>query len=117
MLPVYRYIVLGGSLLILLLGSSNAVEAAEPSTIMTAGVIAEKMNEGDLYTYVAGVVEGLAQARYRVDGKRTDGMSCIYGWFYDGDRTFERIFVTFAHFKDEMPGNVVAAMAEKRCPP
>lgn len=83
---------------------------------MTSGIVVEKMNQSELYTYVAGIVEGLAHAR--VDGAKpaSGERSCVYRWFYETEGTFDRIFVTMGHFKDRMPGAVVAAMAEKRCP-
>ena len=44
------------------------------ATDFTAKAVMEKMQAGDRYPYVAGVVEGLAYARYSRDGKKTEGM-------------------------------------------
>lgn len=85
-------------------------------TTMTSGVVLEKLSPPQLVAFVAGIVEGLAHAR--VDGEKAppDGRSCIYAWFYDDETAMVRIEATFAHFKDHMPGAVIAAMVEKRCP-
>lgn len=44
----------------------------------TAGVVMTKMNVEQRAAYLAGMVEGLAYSRYRADGKKTEGMACIY---------------------------------------
>lgn len=81
----------------------------------TAGIVMEKMDEKQRYTYLAGVVEGLAYGRYAKDGKKVEGMKCIYEWFYDGDGTVEKIYSAFKRFHDYLPGAVMAAMVEKEC--
>jgi hypothetical protein len=85
------------------------------ATDFTAGIVMEKMNEKERYTYLAGVVEGLAYARYAKDGKKTDGMKCIYDWFYDSKGTVAKIESAFQRFNDYLPGAVLAAMVEKEC--
>jgi hypothetical protein len=85
------------------------------ATDFTAGVVMEKMNGKERHTYLAGVIEGLAYARYARDGKKTDGMACIYKWFYDKEATTDKIETAFRRFPDHLPGAVVAAMLEKEC--
>ena len=85
------------------------------ATDFTAGIVMEKMDEKQRYAYLAGVVEGLAYARYVKDGKQTGGMKCVYNWFYEGDRTVEKIYSAFRRFDDYLPGAVMAAMLEKEC--
>ena len=100
----------------LLLPSCTSADGSTKPNIMTAGLVVEKMSPTQLFTFVAGIVEGLAHAR---SGGRppSEGRACIYRWFYEGENTMARIEATLAHFGDHMPGAVVAAMAEKRCPP
>ena len=81
----------------------------------TAGVVMEKMSAVERSAYLAGVVEGLAYARYAKDGKQTSGMKCIYAWFYEGDGTLQKIHSAFNRFKDYLPGAVIAAMVEREC--
>ena len=81
----------------------------------TAGVVMEKMDDKERNAYLAGVVEGLAYSRYARDGKKTEGMKCIYDWFYEKKDTHQKIYVAFRRFQDYLPGAVMAAMAEKEC--
>lgn len=67
------------------------------------------------FGYVAGVVEGLAYARYVSDGKTTDGMGCIYDWYYKTDGTFEVVLDAFGRFPDHTAGAVMAALVNKEC--
>jgi hypothetical protein len=84
------------------------------ATDFTAGVVMEKMNEAERFQYLAGVIEGLAYSRYMKDGKKADGMKCIYQWFYK-QGTASKIEAAFKRFHDYLPGAVVAAMVEKEC--
>lgn len=81
----------------------------------TAGVVMEKMEPSDRYSFMAGVVEGLAHSRMVKDGGAVSGARCIYQWFYDRSATLGEITQAFEYFKDEMPGAVMAAMVEKEC--
>ncbi len=85
------------------------------ATDFTAGIVMQKMDEKERFNYLAGVVEGLAYARYIKDGKKVDGMKCIYQWFYDKKGTTGKIEAAFRRFNDYLPGAVVAAMADKEC--
>lgn len=95
------------------------VIVAAPTTAMaedfTAGVVMEKMQPSDRYSFMAGVVEGLAHSRMVKDGGTVSGARCIYQWFYDREATLGEIKQAFEYFKDEMPGAVMAAMVEKEC--
>lgn len=82
---------------------------------MTAGVIMEKMPQADRYPFVAGIIEGLAYARYVKDGKKTDGMGCIYDWFYKNKGRIQDIYQAFDRFKEHLPGTIVATMVAKEC--
>jgi len=82
---------------------------------MTAGVILDKMNSDQRTGFLAGVVEGLAYARFEREGNEEPGMKCIYRWFYEKEGTMENIHEAFNHFRDYMPGAVIAAMVQKEC--
>jgi hypothetical protein len=85
------------------------------ATDFTAGIVMEKMSPVERSAYLAGVIEGLAYARYARDGKADGGMKCIYQWFYEKEGTLKKIHAAFDHFKDYLPGAVIAAMLEKEC--
>jgi hypothetical protein len=81
----------------------------------TAGIVVTKMAERDRYPFIAGIIEGLAFARYKKDGDKTQGMRCVYDWFYETKNRTQEILETFKRFSDYLPGAVVAAMVEKEC--
>lgn len=89
--------------------------ASASATDFTAGIVMEKMNEAERFQYLAGVIEGLAYSRFVKDGKKTEGMGCIYQWFYEKKETVKKIESAFRHFQNHLPGAVVAAMVEKEC--
>lgn len=82
----------------------------------TAGVVMEKMDAGDRFMFVAGVIEGLAHARYEADGRETAGRSCIYRWFYQDQTAMAQVEEAFARYPDRLPGSVVGALIQIRCP-
>ena len=81
----------------------------------TAGVVMTKMDAKERSAYMAGVIEGLAYARYHSDGNKTDGMGCIYRWYYETDGTIAKIHSAFDAFPDYLSGAVIAAMVGKVC--
>lgn len=82
---------------------------------MTAGSVMEKMGLEERAAYLAGVIEGLAYARYAKDGRQTDGMGCIYDWYCRTDGALRKIYAALDRFSDYTPGAVLAAMIEKEC--
>lgn len=81
----------------------------------TAGTVMQKMGKDERFGFVAGIVEGLAVSRYMQDGKKPEGMKCIFDWFYENPKTVQNIYAAFEHFSDYPPGSVVDAMARKAC--
>ena len=73
------------------------------------------MSDDDQYVFMAGIVEGLAYARFRSDNKSTDGMACIYDWFYGDVRSSLTILDAFAAFPDRMPGAIIGALTKREC--
>lgn len=82
---------------------------------ITAGTVMTRMGAEERYSYLAGIIEGLAYARYKQEGSTTPGMACIYKWFYETEGTLRQIHSAFEHFADYTPGAVIAAMVEKDC--
>lgn len=73
------------------------------------------MNAGEKLSYVAGVVEGLAMARYMKDGKKPEGMNCIYGWFYDDKQTVDNIYAAFEKYPTYTPGTIIDVLVKQKC--
>jgi hypothetical protein len=79
----------------------------------------ENMQPGERYTFVAGIVEGIAFHRYTAGNKDADAMHCVYDWFYkghNGERTIDVIYAAFGEYPDYPPAAVVAALAKRKCP-
>ena len=91
-----------------------SIEAARAED-MTAGVIVEKMDGGDRYLFTAGIVEGLAHARYIKDGRDTAGRSCIYRWFYEDKTTMDTINEGYRRYPQLLAGQVVGTLASQKC--
>lgn len=92
-----------------------ASASAHGQTELTAGVVMEEMEAAERYTYIAGIIEGLAYARYVRDGQDAAGMECIYGWFYDQDGAVEQIYVAFQEFPEYLPGAVTSVLLNRVC--
>lgn len=82
---------------------------------MTAKKVMTDLPAGERYLFVAGMVEGLAVARYHKDGKKKDGMECILNWFYDDKHTKESIYAAFDRYADYPPGAVIDVLAKRKC--
>ena len=74
-----------------------------------------KMDGKERFAFVAGVVEGLAMARYVRDGKKPDGMKCIYDWFYKEPKTADTVYAAFERYPDYPPGTVVDLLVRRKC--
>ncbi|MEJ0017588.1 MAG: hypothetical protein WDN25_13680 [Acetobacteraceae bacterium] len=93
----------------------SLVPAVAPATEFTAGVVMEKMKEQERYVFVAGIIEGLAMARYAKDQKQSQGMQCIYDWFYKSPDTLQTIYAGFQRYPSYPPGTVVHVLTKQKC--
>jgi peptidoglycan/LPS O-acetylase OafA/YrhL len=93
------------------LATGAPVSAAE----LTAGKIMSDMPARERYSFIAGIVEGLAYTRYQKDGKQPQGMKCIYDWFYADVKIMTDIEQVFTKYADYPPGAVIAVMVEDKC--
>ncbi len=88
---------------------------------MTAGLVMKKidskeMNSGEATFFFAGIIEGLAQARFVRDAKNPAGRACIYGWFYDdSEAALRKIHAAFDRYPDAMPGQVIGTLVAVKC--
>lgn len=78
------------------------------------------MPANELAVYIAGIIEGLAYARFRYDtlkaGRNDEtGMTCIRRWYYDDTKSLLTIEDAFRRYKDQLPWVVVALMVKKEC--
>lgn len=77
-----------------------------------------RMTPEERYSFIAGIVEGIAYHRYTAGDKDSAAMNCVYDWFYkgsDGERTIDVIYAAFGKYPDYPPAAVVAALANRKC--
>ena len=105
----------------MLVGSIPAIANDNAGTAMTAGVIMEKMKPGERFTYVSGLIEGLAYARFLKDSTAKgvndqEGMDCINRWFFDGTTaTMDQIENAFNKYHEHYPSVVIFALIKRKC--
>lgn len=104
--------VLAGGLSALTVLNASSVKAGS----FSAKTVNNKMSSEEKTAYIAGLVDGLAYARYENEGKKTDGgMKCIYDWYQKDEDTVVSIILAFHKFETYTPNAIVAAMIEKEC--
>jgi hypothetical protein len=98
---------------LLLLGIVISSSAA--ANDFNAEKVMKQMTPDERYGYLAGVIEGLAIARYNKDGKKKEGMNCIYDWFYDDKQNRRVIYDAFEKYPTYPPGSIVDVLVKKKC--
>ena len=83
--------------------------------VMTAGVVMEKMSAEQRFTFWAGIIEGLAHARYVKDNKETTGRACIYRWFYDEPASRDKIREASLKYPDALTGQIIGTLVATKC--
>jgi len=91
-----------------------ALPVATNAADFNAEKVLNEMSAKEQAVYLAGVVEGLAIARYMKDGKKTDGMGCIYDWFYK-DKNIPTIMAAFERYPTYQPGAIVDVLVKQKC--
>ena len=89
--------------------------SAFAQTELTTGVVMERMDNTERFAYIAGLIEGLAYARYVRDGQQTEGMACINNWFYRREGAVDQVYVAFGEFPDYPPGAVMSVLLDQVC--
>lgn len=102
-------VILAGSLVFSMQGAAFADEQLD------AGKVMNKMNNDQRTGYIAGIIEGLAIARYNKDGKKSEGPDCIYDWYYREDGTLRAIFAAFDKYPTYPPGSIVDVLVKQKC--
>ena len=88
---------------------------------MTAGTIMKEMGTRERSTYIMGLVDGMAYARFRSDTAKASqkseaGMNCIIDTLYkDMTAGLDRIEAAFEKYPDYLPSTVVGAIMKKEC--
>lgn len=98
-----------------MLATAMLVSGTATANDFTAEKVMKEMDATQRYAFISGVVEGLAVARYMRDGKKSEGMNCIYDWFYDDKKTIDVIYVAFGKFSTYPPGAIIDSLTKRKC--
>ena len=82
----------------------------------------EKMDANDRVSFISGIIEGLAYARFARDNehvegdkKTTTGMKCIYDWFYEKPHAIDLIYLAFGKYPTYLPGAIISNLIKQDC--
>lgn len=85
------------------------------ATDVTAKAVMQKMPIAERAPYIAGVVEGVAFARYLASGKKVEALDCVYDWFTGKPETLGTIIAAFDRYGDFTPGAIIWELVKKKC--
>ena len=87
------------------------------SHAQTADDVLNRMSEEQSFSYISGVVEGLAAARWAAEQPDSSGMTCIYNWYFDQDGDVHLTITEWlARNSDQRAGFLIYALTQKECP-
>ena len=91
--------------------------AAPQAGALTVEDLRENLSVEAQTSYVAGVVEGLAFARWIADDRAYEGMDCILEWYYrSGDTSaFRAALDMFDQHPDQHIGTLMYALIREEC--
>jgi len=93
---------------------------ARADTPLNAATVLKEMPPNEFAVYIAGIVEGLAYARFRQDsaaaGQKVEtGMTCIRRWYFDDPQIVVTIEKAFRKYAEHYPWVVIAALVKQEC--
>lgn len=111
MLSKYKYIF--AIILPMIAMNTQNVDATEK---LDAGFVLNQMDEKNRSGFIAGIVEGLAYARFLRDKPNDEGMRCVTGWYYqDTAKRWKTIKAVFTKYQDKPPAVLVHLLIKKEC--
>lgn len=101
------------AIIIAVMGINTINEAVAQS----AGDVLNKMEPDQSASYINGVVEGLAFARWVKDKPDKTGMQCIYDWYYrsDTETNFKTVMSWLERHPDKPVGGLMYVLIKKEC--
>lgn len=83
---------------------------------LTANEVLTNMESGERFSYVSGIVDGLAYARWLAERPNEEGMQCIYGWYYSNDDSVRaRILTWLERHPDKPVDALMYVLIKKEC--
>ena len=93
----------------------TSVPAVAVANDFNADKVLNEMAPQEQSAYIAGVIEGLAIARYMKDGKQSAGMNCIYDFYYDDKANIRTILAAFEKYGSYPPGSIIDVLVKQKC--
>lgn len=88
----------------------------EQAAAFTANEVVNQMTAKERSTYLAGIVDGLAQARFVKDKPDQTGVKCIYNWYYQGgEKNESRITQWFTKHHEKPANALLYVLIKKEC--
>lgn len=110
-----RTIQITATLAVKLLVTGVLLNGSASASDFTAEKVLKEMSNAEQVAYMAGVIEGLAIARYNRDGKKKDGMGCIYDFFYKEKANMRAILDAFEKYPSYPPGSIIDVLVKRKC--
>lgn len=108
---LWRNQVIAAAFAAVFLVSDTPISQAEQ---LNAGAILNNMSAVERFTYLSGVIEGLAHARFVADGGAT-GRACLHAWFYDTPESRRKLEAAFARYPNEYAAPIILALTKRQC--
>ena len=92
--------------------------AAKNAEAFTADEVLNQMDEDQRRTYLSGLVDGLAQARWAADNSDQTGWACITDWYYNDLQTaWDSIDQWFERHLDKPAASLLYVLIDRECGP
>lgn len=100
----------------IVLGVAILLSSGKEAAALTADEVLNRMNADQQVGYLAGLVDGLAYARWLTDKPNDVGMQCIYNWFYnEKTETLREINTWFERHLDKPVDALLYILIKKEC--
>ncbi|PHR55182.1 MAG: hypothetical protein COA47_14390 [Robiginitomaculum sp.] len=93
------------------------ISSGKEAAALTADEVLNRMTPEQSATYVNGIIEGLATARWLQDRPNAEGMNCIYDWYYQqpNSAVWNRIIEWFERHPEQQAGALMAVLIKPEC--
>lgn len=100
----------------MILASAVSFATGKEAAALTADYVLNEMPAELKATYVAGLVDGFAFARWIADRPDDTGMKCIQDWYYgSGNQKWAQIEQWFARHPDKPADALLYVLIKKEC--
>ncbi|WP_171173705.1 hypothetical protein [Ruegeria sp. HKCCD8929] len=101
----------------MILATATFLAAGKDAAALTADDVLNNMSNDQGISYVNGVVEGLATARWLADRPEPSGMQCIYEWYYQTpiEPVWNSVVQWLERHPDQQVGILMQVLINREC--